>query len=884
MENFNLNKDLTVILGMAYKEALEKKQYQISLENVMYHVFKTYASGSGKNSKLKKFFSEDLRKARIDELLLEAETRYKNSVSQPDPVIEKEILGNSTKKDLILSSKLVDIFRTVKRADFDYSVKGVKLDSVFLAAFEIGFYKDFLTIDEEENLRQRVRKFNMNDIIDKMASDFGLLKTDEDNEVETENLEDFFKRMGFGDSEKDVQDRAKKDDDEFDKAGQSSALSGKAIDPNSKTPYLDQFSVDMTKNAAEGKYDPVIGRDRELSQIIKILSCRKKNNAILLGVAGCGKSAIVESLAMKVSEKNVPFELQDKRICALDLNALVSGTKYRGEYEERLQGIIKEVCSNRNIIVYIDEFHNLIGNGGASGSGDGANILKPYLARGEFQCIGSTTQEEYRKFVKDNALKRRFQQVQIVEPGIQETINILKGLAGKYEDYHKVKYPLSTIKACVEMADRYINDRFFPDKAIDLLDTAGAEVKLNQKKDLEPLKILEEKVQTLRKQKMDAMNAQKFDEVEKLRGEQKKAEEDLKQFKEDLMKAGGKSSWPEVSTDDIAKVVSNLTGIPVTEVAQTNLAKLKGMKADLASSVIGQEEAVNTFVTALQRNYLGIRGEDRSIANLLLVGPTGTGKTLICQEVASKLFGTDKAFIKFNMGEFGSEHEVSKLIGSPAGYVGYEDEPLLLKVKRQPNCLVLFDEIEKAHTKIFDIFLNIMDKGEITLSNGENVDFRNAIVVFTGNIGTKEIAANGKGFGFNRGTDRQSTNEAITKKAIERTFRPEFINRLDYTVTFRELGKPELNKIFAIEIGKLKSRLKKKGYVLKTSSKLRDYIVSLCDSKFGARDLRRNIQNYIESSICAAMLELDESKIDKITGIESDYQGDKVVINFKGVA
>lgn len=676
----------------------------------------------------------------------------------------------------------------------------------------------------------------------------------------------------------------KKDDEEFDKAGESEAINVSAVDPNSKTPFLDQFSYDMTKAAKNKVYDPVIGRAREIDQIIKVLCCRKKNNVILLGDPGCGKTAIIESLSQRIIGGNVPEELSEKRICSLDLNALVSGTKYRGEYEERLQGIIKEVCKNKNIIIYIDEFHNLIGNGSTSGSGDGANILKPYLARGEFQCIGSTTQEEYRRFVKDGALKRRFQSVQIDEPGIDETVEILKGISNKYEDFHKVKYPLATIKACVEFAGRYINDRFFPDKAIDLLDTAGAQVKLEigKEKDTKDIDDLKKKIKSIKVDKMKAVSNQDFELAAKYRDDQIKEEANLGSLIQAKDKQNTRGKWPEVTVDSVASVISGMTGVPVDKIVQTDLGRLRSMKEELAGKVIGQETAVDTFVTVLQRNFLGFRDETKCIASILLTGPSGTGKTLICEEVAAGLFGSRDAFIKYNMGEMTSEHEVSKLIGSPAGYVGYEDEPLLLQVKRHPSSLVLFDEIEKAHPKIFDIFLNIMDKGEIVMNNGERVDFRNTIVVFTGNIGTSEMVKS-KGLGFNKildSAEKNKQNESIVQKAIKTTFRPEFVNRLTNMVTFNELGKPELIKIFGLEFAKLRARIKARGYSIKVTTALRDKIIGDCDTNFGARDLQRNIQKYVESEICGALLGVEDTEIKTITGMNLDWKDDAVVVGF----
>lgn len=861
-KNLKLSIEFNEALEKAFEYSRIKNLVHITSESVIYFTIEKYLKdSSGENEYLTKFFGT-FKSDEKAELLRRAKNLMENiGEVKPFSFDSGNIAFSRSLHEIInraceISIELIPFTDDIEITD----------DLFLIAAFErFPDYLDRLNIDLDA-LRGDI----------KLAAFGGTFK-EKRIEGEIPTFDDFMKKLGFEDEEYSKEDM-KKDDDDFEEAGKSTAVSGKAVDPNSKTPFLDQFSFNMTEAAKNGKYDPVIGRDKELSQIIKILGCRKKNNAILLGDPGCGKTAIVESLAMRIQKGNVPMELQGKRVCSLDLNALVSGTKYRGEYEERLQGIIKEVCENPNIIVYIDEFHNLIGNGSSTGSGDGANILKPYLARGEFQCIGSTTQEEYRKFVKDGALKRRFQSVSISEPGISDTISILKGIAPKYEEFHKVKYPQQTIKACVELAGRYINDKFFPDKAIDLLDTAGAQVKLEKVHDMTDIEEAKAKIQGIQEEKKKLVLAQEFEEAAKKRDEEEAERANL----ESLIKAfekneSVKSKWPEVTPENVAAVISELTGVPVDQIQTSDIGRLKTMKKELSAQVIGQEEAVDTFVTVLQRNFLGLRDETKSIANILLTGPSGTGKTLICEKVAEGLFGSKDSFIKFNMGEMTSEHEVSKLIGSPAGYVGYEDEPLLLKVKRHPSSLVLFDEIEKANPKIFDIFLGIMDKGEIVLSNGEVVDFKNTIVVFTGNIGTKDIKSVGKGLGFMK-EDKNKENKEIVKKAVEKTFRPEFINRLTHQITFNELGIPELTKIFTIELGKLKGRLKAKGYNLKVSNSMRDKIVKDCDTGYGARDLQRGIQKMVETEVCTSLLA--EDSLNGITGINVDWKDEKVIVEF----
>jgi ATP-dependent Clp protease ATP-binding subunit ClpC len=911
IDSYNLEDCLIRIIAKARKTAISEGVSKVSIGIFIYSLLSTYEDKS-ETGIIYEAFENEIDDGTFKDMV-EHSKIYMRLTNQDLPVLNpkindqmdkipftgelSKIFEDARKRLAIFGNNLKlgpeDVFLQILKTDPGY---GIFIGDIPLP-MEVDYYVEVLKASILSKRRKSINPVDStlpSDDLDNLLNIVNGIrkkKSEDNNESDIKTSgpmsnDDFMKMLGLslGKSNENTSNEQEgaKLDNEFNKAGESKAIEIEEVDPNSKTPFLDKFSYDMTLAAKKGKYDPVVGRNTEIGQIIKIISCRKKNNAILLGDPGCGKTAIVELLAQKIVGGTVPFELLGKRICSLDLNALVSGTKYRGEYEERLQGIIKEVCKDKDIIVYIDEFHNLIGNGSTSGSGDGANILKPYLARGEFQCIGSTTQEEYRKFVKDGALKRRFQCVQINEPGIQETIGILKEIAPKYEEFHKVKYSNAAIKMCVELSGRYITDKFFPDKAIDILDTAGAQMKLGKKKDTKEIDSKKLQIEEEKKKKQKAVEDQNFEEAATHRDNQLSLQKELDSLMKEIVKKDScKKSWPEVTEESICEVVSGITGIPVDQIGQSDLGRLKLMKKELSNKVIGQNEAVDTFVTILQRNFLGLRDETKCIASILLTGPSGTGKTLICEEVAKRLFGSQEAFIKFNMGEMTSEHEVSKLMGSPAGYIGYDDEPLLLQVKRHPSSLVLFDEIEKAHPKIFDIFLGIMDKGEITLNNGERVDFRNCIVVFTGNIGTKEIAKFGKGLGFNRdASDKNKTNTDIVKKSIKNTFRPEFINRLTNMVTFNELGKPELQKIFALEFGKLKDRLKSKGYTIKATNKLRDHIIDLCDPIYGARDLQRYIQDLVETNVCTKLLELDEKDLGEVNSIQADYVDDKVEISF----
>jgi ATP-dependent Clp protease ATP-binding subunit ClpC len=666
-------------------------------------------------------------------------------------------------------------------------------------------------------------------------------------------------------------------DEDFEKYGDSGPVSGRPVDPESSTPILDQFSFDMTLAARTGKYDPVVGRDSIINSMIEDMCKRKKPNVILLGEAGVGKTAVVELLAQRIANEQVPEPLLNKRICSLNLNDLVAGTKYRGEFEERLQSIIKEVIAEPNIIVYIDEFHNLVGNGGEKGNGDAAQILKPYLARGEFKCIGATTNTEYRKFIeKDAALKRRFTEIYVTEPTPQETVEILKAIVSKYEEFHHVRCPRKILELCVELAGRYIYDKNFPDKAIDVLDKACSNRKLTHVIPVDPKEQeLIEKVGELREKKISfVMEQQDFVEGEKVREDEKQAQDELTKIQKKREKAKAKkSNWPEVTMDTLASTVSALSKVPIDKIKQTDNEMLGGMKKTLESRVIGQDKAIEVIVKAIQRNYLGLRDPKKPILSALFVGPSGVGKTLICQEVARIFFGSEKSLIRIDMNNYKTEMDVTRLIGASAGYIGYDDEPILMKVKRQPRSVVLLDEIEKAHTSIYDIFMDILDEGKCTLADGTVVDFTNSIIIFTGNIGTKELKEKAPSVGFGGiQINRKKENEEVVKKAIEKEFRPEFVNRIGSIVVFNELEKPELIKIFGIEFLEIQKKLGKK-YKVKVSDAIRDYIIEQCNPIYGARDLKRGIEKYIVDSISAEMLENPTA-----TKFKVDLDADKKVV------
>lgn len=660
---------------------------------------------------------------------------------------------------------------------------------------------------------------------------------------------------------------AKNNSDDFQKAGQKGSVSSKAIDPKSKTPFLDEFAYDMTQAARDGKYDPVIGRDRELDSLIEILACRKKNNAILLGEPGCGKTSVVEALVERIASKRVPYELRNKRVVSLDLNALVAGAIYRGEYEKRLQGIIKEVVECKNIIVFIDEVHNLIGNGSSSGQGDGANILKPYLARGEFQLIGATTKMEYRAIEKDGALKRRFQNVIVEDPTIPETIEILKTIEDVYSRHHKVVYSPEVINMCATWSDKYISDRHQPDKSVDLLDMSGALAKLrvSHEADIKKEEKLEKEILKLVQRKIDLVDSGKMSEASKVRDEEKKRRDELRALKEPSEDTD-RSTWQKVTINDVAEVLSKVTNIPVDKIKSTDTAKIKELKETLLSNIIGQDEAIEKVVKTLQLGILGIRDPKRPLCSFLLCGPSGTGKTYLAKLLAKYYYGNENAIVKINMGEM-DEHSKSRLLGSQPGTIGYDEPTPFDELATRPASVVLLDEVEKADAKIFDVILNaIGEEGYITLNNGKDISFRQSIVILTSNIGTKELAAKGKGLGFEKETGdvKKKSDSNTVMKAIRKFFRPEFLNRLTGISVFNELGEPEMMRIFDLELAKINERIKESGYTIEIGEEVKEKIVKEVDTKFGARDLTRKLMELVSNDICEEMINSGKKVKEKI--------------------
>lgn len=651
--------------------------------------------------------------------------------------------------------------------------------------------------------------------------------------------------------------------------------------PANDTPVLDNFGTDMTKAAEEGKLDPVVGRVKEIERLAQILSRRKKNNPILIGEPGVGKSAIVEGLALRIVEKKVSRILFDKRVIALDMTAVVAGTKYRGQFEERIRSILNELKKNPNIILFIDEIHTIVGAGSAAGSMDAANMLKPALARGEIQCIGATTLDEYRQNIeKDGALERRFQKV-IVEPTTaEETLQILKNIKDKYEDHHNVNYTDAALEACVKLTDRYITDRNFPDKAIDALDEAGSRVHLTNITAPKEIEEQEKLIDEMKSLKNEAVRLQNFELAASYRDKEKEYTNQLDTLKEEWEKSL-KENRETVDDEQIAEVVSMMSGVPVQRMAQAEGMKLLGMKDDLLSKVIGQDKAIATLVKAIQRSRVGLKDPNKPIGTFMFLGPTGVGKTHLAKELAKLMFGSADALIRIDMSEYMEKFTVSRLVGAPPGYVGYEEGGQLTeKVRRKPYSIVLLDEIEKAHPDVFNILLQVMDEGRLTDSYGRTVDFKNTIVIMTSNIGTRQLKEFGKGIGFAaqvRTDDKEYSRNVITK-ALNKSFAPEFINRLDEIITFDQLDLDALTRIIDIELKGLYSRVKNIGYKLVIDEDAKKFVATKgYDVQFGARPLKRAIQNNLEDGISELILGSEMAAGDTIK-VSYDKEKDLIVM------
>lgn len=651
----------------------------------------------------------------------------------------------------------------------------------------------------------------------------------------------------------------------------------------SKTPVLDNFGRDLTKMAEENKLDPVVGREKEIERVSQILSRRKKNNPLLIGEPGVGKSAIAEGLALRIINKKVSRILYNKRVVTLDLASLVAGTKYRGQFEERMKAVMNELEKNDDIILFIDEIHTIVGAGGATGSLDASNMFKPALARGEIQCIGATTLDEYRQYIeKDGALERRFQKV-IVEPTtVEETIEILMNIKGKYEDHHNVTYTDDAIKACVKLTNRYMTDRFLPDKAIDALDEAGSRVHIVNMDVPKQILELEGQLEDVRELKNSVVKKQKYEEAAKLRDDEKRLEKELASAQE-RWEEDSKLNRETVSEDNVADVVSMMSGIPVNRIAQTESNKLAELPELIKGFVIGQDEAVAKVAKAIQRNRAGLKDPNKPIGSFIFLGQTGVGKTQLAKILAKELFDSEDALIRIDMSEYMEKFAISRLVGAPPGYVGYEEGGQLTeKVRRKPYSVILLDEVEKAHPDVFNMLLQVLDDGFLTDSLGRKIDFRNSIIIMTSNIGARQLKDFGQGVGFGTAAKKAQADthqKSVIESALKKAFAPEFLNRIDDVVVFNSLEREDIHKIIDIELDKLFGRIKDIGYDLNLTKKAKDYIAEKgFDKQYGARPLKRAIQKYIEDALAE---EIVNSKLDEGDSIFMDLDEKKEELTIK---
>lgn len=707
---------------------------------------------------------------------------------------------------------------------------------------------------------------------------------------------DIFKNeLGFVTSNPPSAEFSEENEDDFDDekrqygGGQKSQQRGGAANqPKTKTPVLDNFGRDITRLAESGSLDPIVGRENEIERVSQILSRRKKNNPILIGEPGVGKTAIVEGLALRIVQRKVSRVLFDKRVVSLDLAALVAGTKYRGQFEERMKAIMNELEKNRDVILFIDEIHTIVGAGGASGSLDASNIFKPALARGELQCIGASTLDEYRMHIeKDGALDRRFQKVIVEQPSVEETIQILNNIKSKYEDYHNVTYSAEAIEACVKLSDRYMTDRLLPDKAIDVLDEVGARKHIKNINVPDEILELEKKIEDIKLEKNKVVKSQRFEEAASLRDTEKRLQEELEKAKNSWEEESKHKRYP-IEEEDIAEVVCMMTGIPVKRMVQAETEKLRRMGDDLKGAVIGQDDAISKVVKAIQRNRVGLKDPKKPIGTFIFLGPTGVGKTELARSLARQMFDSEDSLIRIDMSEYMEKFTVSRLIGAPPGYVGYEEGGQLTeRVRRKPYCVILLDEIEKAHPDIYNILLQVLDDGQLTDGMGRKVDFKNTLIIMTSNIGARQLKDFGDGVGFAtaaRMENADENNKAVIEKALKRTFSPEFLNRIDDVVVFNSLSKENIFEIIDILMKGVMKRLTNLGFTLELSPEAKDFIAEKgYDSQFGARPLHRAIQKYLEDPLAEEILNMHVKNGDVLVA-ELDKETEKIKFQIKEAA
>ena len=781
-----------------------------------------------------------------------------------NPILLRRAIENSMKDKG--SKKIHDPKSLPLTKQAEKILKIMVLEAKVLKADSIGTDHLLLSVlkNEDNVVTQILSKYDVD--YDIFKSELGFITDDIKGEIPEESGESF--------------------EEESDK-DQFGASKAKGAKPKSKTPVLDNFGRDVTELAEQGKLDPIVGRETEIERVPQILSRRKKNNPILIGEPGVGKTAIVEGLALRIVEKRVSRVLFNKRVIMLDLAALVAGTKYRGQFEERMKAIMNELEKNRDVILFIDEVHTIVGAGGATGSLDASNIFKPALARGELQVIGASTLDEYRQHIeKDGALDRRFQKVIIDPPSIADTLIILENIKDKYEEYHNVNYEAAAIEACVKMSNRYITDRFLPDKAIDVMDEVGARVHLRNILVPKDVLDLESQIDKIKEEKTQVVKSQRYEEAARLRDTEKKLLEQLETAK-NLWEEDIKTKRYPVTEEDIAEVIGMMTGIPVNKIAQSENKKLVAMGDELKKMVIGQDDAVAKITKAIQRNRVGLKDPNKPIGSFIFLGPTGVGKTELARAIARQMFDNDGSMIRVDMSEYMEKFSVSRLIGAPPGYVGYEEGGQLTeKVRRKPYSVVLLDEIEKAHPDIFNLLLQVLDEGMLTDGLGRKIDFKNTLIIMTSNIGARDLKEFGSGVGFATKAKSDAINESnsgVITKALKRTFAPEFLNRIDDVVMFNSLNKEDIHKIIDIVLKGVYARLEDLGYHIKLTKEAKDFIAEKgYDPAYGARPLHRAIQKYLEDPLAEEILNNNPEEGDILVADYNKKEGKIEITATKG--
>ncbi len=796
--------------------------------------------------------------------------------------------GLAIKTLVSLGVNIIELRKKIERAIKKETAPNVNLENIpLLKQAERALKRTYLEaklFDSEnigtEHLLLSILK-DENNLVTKTLQTFGVDYNAVKEELfhffnDKEKKEKKFPTSQFGESE---------EDDEFEKKGGSKQSQRRMGDSKSNTPVLDNFGRDLTKASEENQLDPVVGRQKELDRIAQILSRRKKNNPILIGEPGVGKSAIAEGLAIRINQKKVPRALFGKRIITLDIASLVAGTKYRGQFEERMKAVLNELEKNPDVILFIDEVHTLVGAGGASGSLDASNMFKPALARGDIQCIGATTLDEYRQYIeKDGALERRFQKVLIDPTSEEETIEILNNIKEKYEDHHLVRYTEDAIKSCVYLTQRYLSDRCLPDKAIDALDESGSRVHINNINIPPEILKIEKEIEQLKQKKSQAIHSQKYEEAAQYRDNEKTLNNELEKQKL-IWEETSKLHREQVSEHDVAEVVAMMTGVPVQRIAQDESERLISMEDELKQRIIGQDEAIKKVAKAIRRNRAGLKDPNKPIGTFIFLGQTGVGKTYLAKVLSEYLFDSKEALIRIDMSEYMEKFAVSRLVGAPPGYVGYEEGGQLTeKVRRKPYSVILLDEIEKAHPDVFHLLLQVLDDGQLTDSFGRKVDFKNTIVIMTSNIGTRQLREFGQGIGFATNAKKENSSsfsQGVIENALKKTFAPEFLNRIDDVIIFDELKREDVHKIIDIELLSLFERIANLGYQIKVTPSAKDYLMEKgWDPNFGARPLKRAIQKYIEDILAE---EIIRSKFKKGDVITVDFDDKKKEMKVKSV-